>query len=1106
MKRLVWCWLACAAVLLPLGAEEGGISFTADGSVRLQNSLVTVVAGNRPGAKYGLTSWVFQPTGHEMIDALYGQTDYVKGHVLGERWDPVELGRYAKGRPDTGGLLAPIAKGMAADGSGTILVQESRGKYRLRKTFVVRRDLAVLELRYGLENLTADPVGFSLRFHSAMSPGARGKYQKHDDMIYMPTAAGVLELDQTLPNDKYHAQYKGTKFFLPVWKDEPKRAWVWGKQATPTLNDNWAAQVNVGTGDGMVFVIERDNFVGFYNCPGITLEPVMKAVALKRGEVWRTRTFLGSFTGAKGRKIAGATPLYVEVEAIAAKDGRLAGAVIPLFAGKLLVAGADGKVVAEYAADPDRAIAIQSKVPADGWRLTALDTHGKTIGSVDASGRAELAEPDVEFEKAAKPKVWGKVFAPKDMTARVKDFLQSGDFTVHCSWDASAEERRAAEEIAAKTGAGLAWAYPSGKLLVVGTPANNDIVRDAGLLKDSIAADWPGPGKGAILAYANFEGTQAPLLIVAGSDHEGVQRAIASFAKTFLADRTAPRGFAFWPAGTDMKAYPYARPPATPDAAILLAMAKGETEAAQFAVTAYEKLPDIKVEMTPLVDAKGKEIAGKYATRRQQRRGPLRLRWVNYYPTKPEAWQKGWTGYPDPLLERLEYDLEAGQTQALWLTVATPETAAAGVYTSTIACTAGGTTKTIPLKVEVWDFALPREGLKGEPYMKLDFMAPNERRELKSIHIRRLVENFADHGIRVFHVGNLETMRWHFSPTGEYKGKGMDWLEVSDDGKVALDCGQLDWLIAEVDRWAKPYQTEYLVYIQAVVNRYGDFTKAFPKRFAAKPKRAGHRYSNYYTEEMLTLFKRHLDRAGLADRVVLKVGDEPRGFDWWWDNLAGAARNTGIRYMTCFNSIDWQQAEKGLTGGPAIWQPLYLNHNAEFFKRAKAAGQQVSWYNCGPPPTINIGSSAAELRGYLWQAAKYDLDIIAWWGIQCWSYHATDLWTNRYSHHNSVVYPEHPTKKARNVPGKGWTDTAPLDGIRWELIREGMEDSRYVTLLRQRIAAARKQGKTAPADKAQSVLDAIWRDVFPTLNDYEPDYAQYARCRRLLAEAVLALR
>jgi len=238
--------------------------------------------------------------------------------------------------------------------------------------------------------------------------------------------------------------------------------------------------------------------------------------------------------------------------------------------------------------------------------------------------------------------------------------------------------------------------------------------------------------------------------------------------------------------------------------------------------------------------------------------------------------------------------------------------------------------------------------------------------------------------------------------------------------------------------------------------------------------------------------------------MVLKIGDEPFGFDVWWRSTL-AARNAGMPITTAFNSIDWAEAEKGI-GTVKQWTPLYMLYNADFFAKARAGGDKIAWYNCGPPPRISTGATASELRAYLWQAAKADLDFVTWWGIQNWNYYSHEsLWLDRYSHGNSVVYSEHPDKPRWLKPRRGWVDTAPLDSVRWELIRDGMEDAWTVNLLRRRIAAAREAGATAAAQKAEAVLDKIWGDLFPTLNHYNPPYAEILAAREAVAAAILSL-
>jgi hypothetical protein len=1117
-------WAVAASVL---AADGPGVRFETDGRAVLENDLIVLKADNRSGGwSSGIRSWLFKPTGFEMVDVLFGQTDYVPGHVLGEVWDDVTLGLdIPAGRPAHGTLYVPEGVGASADKRVVALRQITRDRYSLQREIILRRDLAVVEVRYRLTNLDAPPVGMSFRLHSSLSPGARGRYQSKAETLFIPVTNGVLALDQSLNNEQFQNAYGGDdKFFNSHRADEPGRSWVNPKSLkTPLLAGNWAAWINRTHGDGLVFIADAERLLGFYNCPGSSLEPVLRSISLKPGESFATQVYVGAFTGLAGTAPVGATPLTVVTQPLALEGGRLRGALLPLWRGKLRIVDAGGKTQFEAAAEPTTAVAINAAGAGAGWRLVALDRVGVEIGSVDAAGRVVFSTPEIVFPEIRKPAVAGNVYRDAGQDEAIRAFLEPRDFTVFCAFGASEAEKTEARDLARQLGVGLSWTPPGGKLLVVGEPAVNPLVRDAGLLKQSVDAAWPGPGRGAVLHYPNFEVTQKPLLLIAGSDAAGAARAAVAFSSVFLDEAEPPKGYDFWVAGTDLKVYPYTRPAGnrTGDC-VRLRAARGEDEPAQLVITAYDAQEDLAVDVAPLVHAAtGKEIAKRFETVHRRRIGPLWLRWVNYWPiARADSRQQGWTGQPDPLLERPETKLSAGVSQALWLTVLVPEGADAGSYRSTITCRAGAVTSAIPIEVEVLDFTLPRDGLGGEPYMSLASMPPEGKANpaepsdgaLESRHIEALVRNFTAHGIRKIHLGPDGMFRWYFSPEGAFKGVEVPWLTVSEDGCVMLDAGYFDQLVGMIDKSGEPFAMSYMLYAQAVLSRgdgansgYGEFRRALPKRFADRPKREGHMFNSYEVEEMLTLLRRHLEKRGWLDRVILKIGDEPLGFDYWWERFTLAARNAGMPITTAFNSIDWAEAVKGI-GIVKEWTPLYLNYNADFFAKARAGGDKIAWYNCGPPPRITTGASASELRAYIWQAAKADLDFVTWWGIQNWNYYSHEsLWLDRYSHSNSVLYPEHPDKPRWLKAGRGWVDTTPLDSIRWELIRDGMEDAWYVNLLRRRIAAAREKGLTEAADRAQAVLETIWRDVFPTLNNYNPPYAEILAARERVGQAILDL-
>ena len=1098
----------CLATAPQALAEGSGTSFRSDGSAVLENSLVELTTSGRAGGREGIRGWRFKPTEHEMIDVLYGQTDWLRGHVFGEFQDPVKMLGYQAGRHDLGALLVPVAYGRSKDGSAVMLIQRSEGACRLTKTTILRRDHAVVEVRFSIEKLSGVPVAASMRFHSIMSPGGRTGYHAKAGNVYLPGPEGALELDYSLTRVDFKKAYGQECFVLPKYRDGPQDRFGRGRFKEPSLRGTWAALVQGAHGDGIVFSFEEATFVGFYVCNGITIEPMMDVAALSPGEKWECRAFFGSFTGAKDRKILDVTPLYCVTRELKVEDGKLTGEVLPLFRGELRIEDRNGQTVAKAPADPTRPALLEGAVgaaEASGklWRIVAVDTSGAVLGSVDSQGNVEMSRPEIDPIDHARPEVKDEVYVPKDAEAEIEDFLTPRDFVVYCAWEDRDDVKELSEKIARRLGVGHMWTAPGKqKVLVVGNVGVNSLIRDAGMLRHSISAEWPGSGKGAILPYDNFEGTESPILFVAGSDRAGAVRTAEHFFEQYLSKLPAPKGLKLWVAGTHRKVFPSATVEKGAGK-VELEMARGEYESAQLAITAYEDLTNVKVTVEPLRHVEtGKtldEMRLRYLTRHRQLLPKPWLRWVGQFPVEPK---NGWTGIPDPLFERPVTQIPAGRTQALWLTVFIPETAPAGTYRTSVTCESGNLSQSIPVEVQVWNFTLPHEGILGEPYHDFQFLSPDGRRELLHWMVAPLVQNFVEHGMRVLHLGPSDMFRWHFTPEGTFKGLKHPAFTVSEDGKVALDSARFDWLVELCDQTAKPFQLRYMLYSRPLLDGFGDFRKALPDRFKEVPTDSGQALS--YPEEMFRLFEQHLADKGWTGRFMLKVGDEPGGYDKWAEieNVI-AARRAGVPVMTCFNAIDWKEAEAGL-GKMAVWMPLYQLHDPEFFRKARAAGDLISWYNCGPKPRINAGADHSEIRGYLWQAAKADLDIICWWGIQNWRQGTTHCWNSRYSHHNSLVWPDHPEKPKWREKGRT-RDGAPIDGLRWELVREGLEDTRYVTLLRSRIAEAREAGRTEAADKAQAVLDGIWKEVFPSLNDYAPPYEKFFESRRKIAEAILAL-
>ncbi len=1088
-----------SSLTLTLGTASlaGSVRFLPDGKAVLENGLVSITVSNRVGIDHGILSWKLKEDGAELIDVLYGQTDYLKGHALGELFDPVEQGSRVGGHPIVGKLYVPERQGTTPSGAA-VLTQSAEAEYRITRTLTLPDDATFIVADYAIENVSGKPVGFAMRLHTVWSPGNEGGNQSLQESILLPSEQKLLEIPQSLGMTAFREAFDSDRFFAKDTVMLPKPEWA-RNPSKNLLTSNWAVQAGTKIPRGFIYAVSTEAFAGYYNAIGATLEPLLKPVALARGEVSRARIVVGSFNAPIKSASSGGTGAYLTPRTLTAQNGKLSGTIIPLFNGSVEVATPSGSVRSTTSASANQSLSIDAAQEGAAYTLIAKNRKGAVIASFTHDG--QLILPD-ELPPSPIPRTPVSNNVHIADTEPVHRFLSARDYRIFCDHNAPESHRDAAKRIARHLGVGIEGSEPKGKIIALGAVNRSTIIRDAGRLRNDVDKAWPGPGKGVISAHPNLELTTAPALLVAGSDEDGASAAIAAFERDFVAKLPPRHGFAFWT--THLSERVYANAPAMPEARgpIAVRAARGEYESAQAVITAFDDLSGIEVAATPLIHAtSGKEIDNKQFTRARQNHGPLRIRWVESFPLKAE---NGWTGHPDALLDRPERELSAGRSQPLWLTFIISEQAEPGLYHSTLTCKANGIEQHIPIELTVRPFTIPRTGIPGDPYVSVKHLPTDDQRDLKDPHITAFVQNMVEHGMRYLHIGHKDMIRWHLDPSGGMKGANLPGFEVSEDGVLAMDASRFDDLIRKMDAAAKPFDVRFMVYSNAVVDdawSIARFRKELPDRHANKPVRGGNdMLQNHYVEEMYGLYRKHVQRMGWDKRIHFKLSDEPPSFDFWWNNHTVAARNVGLPIMTAFNSIEADEAMKGVHA-VAQWEVIYMKHDARLQKAVQAAGGQYGWYNCGPPPRIAAGAPHAEIKGYLWQAAKAELDFIGWWGIQNWESHH-NTWFNRYSHWNSVTYPPHPFKPAWHDKKRGTMDAVILDSIRWEIIREGLEDTAYIALLREQIRKIRKD-RPEIANAAETALNEIWSTLLPTLNHYAPNPTSIDEAREKVAALII---
>jgi len=184
-----------------------------------------------------------------------------------------------------------------------------------------------------------------------------------------------------------------------------------------------------------------------------------------------------------------------------------------------------------------------------------------------------------------------------------------------------------------------------------------------------------------------------------------------------------------------------------------------------------------------------------------------------------------------------------------------------------------------------------------------------------------------------------------------------------------------------------------------------------------------------------------------------------------------------------------------------IWCPVLHNYDAEKCHSRQKEDQNIWWYVCtgpkAPYPTLFIDHNAIELRIWLWMTWKWNVEGILVWESNYWNSSAAFVapemqnpWTDPmgyvggYSHqpghvafwgngHGRFIYP--PNRDISNDKSK-YLD-GPVNSIRWEMLREGIEDFEYFWLLDDLVKKARKKNIKSPIISQSARLLEIGSDI-----------------------------
>jgi hypothetical protein len=270
----------------------------------------------------------------------------------------------------------------------------------------------------------------------------------------------------------------------------------------------------------------------------------------------------------------------------------------------------------------------------------------------------------------------------------------------------------------------------------------------------------------------------------------------------------------------------------------------------------------------------------------------------------------------------------------------------------------------------------------------------------------------------------------------------------------------------------------------------------------------------------------HLQEKGWLDEAFVYWFDEPSAdqYPFVMNGFAKLKRSCPrvARMLT-------EQVEPTLLGGPNIWCSISDSYDHRRAEERRPHGEKFWWYVCTGPKAPYTGlfldHSAPEMRIWLWQTFQRNIEGILVWETTYWTSGAAypDLkrpqnpytdpmsWTSGYSTpagdrlpwgngDGRFIYP--PLLAADSKSGTPVLE-GPVDSIRWEQLRDGIEDYEYLCILRRRLA---QRQPTLPGETYQKysrllvVPETITRSLTEFAREGTPIEEQRHRVARAIEE------
>lgn len=486
----------------------------------------------------------------------------------------------------------------------------------------------------------------------------------------------------------------------------------------------------------------------------------------------------------------------------------------------------------------------------------------------------------------------------------------------------------------------------------------------------------------------------------------------------------SPSGATLWTTPTMEKVVREAAPPENPGDSIQMYSAKNEFEPFQIVVRA-----DANTNVTLAMPA----FTGPGQIPR------IEIRRVGYVkisaPSDATSIKSGFV--PDPLEPTTFGATEAvtaGQNQPFWITVYVPTDAPAGDYTTTLTVTVNGVAQAVPIKLHVYDFALPKKiGFDGNwnlSFEKLGGSASLQAVEkLKTwLYEHRIVPGSVAWPAGLNYNGGID----YDCATGTFKEEANDY-----------DFSRLGPKYINGTGWNGEGFPSF------EIMQFVDNSTPRPQSFCNVDRGPDHYGTAAYNaawSKLMTAIDAYLAAHGWSSKGYYYVQNEPQN-QADYDvaaSLASLVKTAAPNLRIAISEEPKPEiAENPKANGKSydLWWADLSAFQPDYAKVRQAKGEDVWWYFLygDLPPHFNpiaIDHSGVESRVAYFAAWKYRIKGFAYYSVTGWG---ADPYNN-------------PTPEGTKMNGDGFMIYPPKNGelvssIRWELLREGEEDFEYLLKL-----------------------------------------------------------